>query len=110
MHAQGVEPHPHHGFQVGAPVFAVVNRDAIQEVRPGHKPARAEARLRLPRLPGGRQIQECARLQGIDLAVQPKERPLPLQEIKHGVENRLRRGAGKCTREALPAPDGREIS
>ena len=59
---------------------------------------------------GGRQIQSARRLQRVDLPVQAEERSLPLQKIKHRIQNRLRRGAGEMNARSFTGADWWEIS
>src|SRR5208337_792980 len=72
--------------------------------RPGHKSAHAKTRLGSVWKARGPQTESVRWLQGIDFSVQSKKGSLLLQEVKHGIKNRLRCSAGKVNsgRFALP--------
>jgi hypothetical protein len=99
--AQRVETHPQHGFKVSSMFLAVVNRYAIQKVRPGQQPSRLEARLGPPRTVGEGQVQIPRGLQRISVSIEAEERSLPLKKIEDRVENRLWSGAADADSGAI---------
>src|SRR2546428_13295042 len=98
MDAESVEAHPQHGFEISAVFFAIEDRNAVQEIRPGKQPARVEAGLGAPRLGCGRQSEGRRGFERIKLAIQSEECDLALEKIK----DRIKEGLGRSYRIMNP--------
>ena len=96
VHAEGVEAHAQHGFEVGAEILLVIDGDAVEEVRPGEQAADGEAGGGGPGAVLGREEEGGGDVDGVSVAIDSEDCALPLEKIEDGVEQGLLASGGEC--------------